>query len=105
MRSRNQVLEQGFEEALQKGLLSGYPVTGCKFVLEDGAYHQVDSSELAFRLAAIGAFKEAYNRAQAVIMEPIMTVEVVAPIEFQGSSLFSIGFCSHLVDAYIDYLM
>jgi hypothetical protein len=54
-------------------------------VLEDGAYHQVDSSELAFRLAAIGAFKEAYHKAQSVIMEPIMTVEVVAPIEFQGT--------------------
>ncbi|CAE6490703.1 unnamed protein product [Rhizoctonia solani] len=84
-------VEKGFEEALQKGLLSGYPVTGCKFVLEDGAYHQVDSSELAFRLAAIGAFKEAYHRAQPVIMEPIMTVEVVAPIEFQGAVIGGIN--------------
>ncbi|KAG8713025.1 Elongation factor G, mitochondrial [Ceratobasidium sp. 394] len=84
-------IEKGFEEALQKGLLSGYPVTGCKFVLEDGSYHQVDSSELAFRLAAIGAFKEAYHKAQPVIMEPIMTVEVVAPIEFQGTVIGGIN--------------
>ncbi|CAE6517454.1 unnamed protein product [Rhizoctonia solani] len=84
-------VEKGFEEALQKGLLSGYQVTGCKFVLEDGSYHQVDSSELAFRLAAIGAFKEAYHRAQPVIMEPIMTVEVVAPIEFQGAVIGGIN--------------
>ncbi|KAF8752883.1 Elongation factor G, mitochondrial [Rhizoctonia solani] len=88
---RDSISQQGFEEALQKGLLSGYPVTGCKFVLEDGAYHQVDSSELAFRLAAIGAFKEAYHRAQPVIMEPIMTVEVVAPIEFQGAVIGGIN--------------
>lgn len=84
-------IEKGFEEALQKGLLSGYPVTGCRFVLEDGAYHQVDSSELAFRLAAIGAFKEAYHKAQPVIMEPIMTVDVVAPIEFQGTVIGGIN--------------
>ncbi|KAG8724098.1 Elongation factor G, mitochondrial [Ceratobasidium sp. 395] len=84
-------IEKGFEEALQKGLLSGYPVTGCKFILEDGSYHQVDSSELAFRLAAIGAFKEAYHKAQPVIMEPIMTVEVVAPIEFQGTVIGGIN--------------
>lgn len=53
-------------------------------VLKDGAFHAVDSSELAFRLATIGAFREVYKAAQPVILEPIMTVEVVAPVDFQS---------------------
>lgn len=78
-------VDKGFQEALDRGLLTGYNISGVRFVLEDGAAHSVDSSELAFRLAAMGAFREAFNKAQPVILEPIMTVEVVAPIEFQGS--------------------
>lgn len=76
--------EKGFHDVLEKGFLSGHPVTGVRFVLEDGATHSVDSSELAFRLATAGAFREAYQKAGAIILEPKMTVEVVAPIEFQG---------------------
>lgn len=75
---------QGFHDAREKGLLSGHAVSGCRFVLQDGAHHQVDSSELAFRLAAFGAFREAYHKAKPVILEPIMLVEIVAPVEFQG---------------------
>ncbi|UZJ54866.1 hypothetical protein CBS101457_004186 [Exobasidium rhododendri] len=77
--------EKGFHDALEKGNLSGHHVTGVRFVLEDGAAHSVDSSELAFRLATQGAFREAYQKAGAVILEPKMTVEVVAPVEFQGA--------------------
>ncbi|KAI3480527.1 hypothetical protein L1887_57375 [Cichorium endivia] len=77
--------EKGFYDALEKGALSGHAVTGVRFVLEDGAAHSVDSSELAFRLATAGAFREAYQKANPVILEPKMTVEVVAPIEFQGA--------------------
>jgi len=79
-------IAQGFYEALEKGTLSGNPITGCCFVLKDGAFHAVDSSELAFRNATIGAFREAYKSTKPVILEPIMTVEVVAPSEFQSES-------------------
>lgn len=60
-------------------------MTGVRFVLEDGAAHSVDSSELAFRLATAGAFREAFQKALPTILEPKMTVEVVAPTEFQGA--------------------
>ncbi|TFK51390.1 translation elongation factor G [Heliocybe sulcata] len=78
-------VEKGFYEALEKGSLSGNPVSGCRMTLSDGAFHIVDSSELAFRLATMGAFREVYSKAAPVILEPIMTVEVVAPAEFQGA--------------------
>lgn len=57
-------------------------------ILKDGAFHAVDSSELAFRLATIGAFREVYRAANPVILEPIMTVEVVAPVDFQSMIFF-----------------
>ncbi|KAH9987056.1 elongation factor G mitochondrial [Russula vinacea] len=79
-------VEKGFYESLEKGTLSGNPITGVCMVLRDGAFHAVDSSELAFRLAAIGAFREAFLKTKPVILEPIMTVEVVAPVEFQSAS-------------------
>jgi len=77
--------EKGFYEALEKGSLSGNPIVGCRLVLKDGAYHTVDSSELAFRLAMIGAIREVYAKTGPVILEPIMRVEVVAPAEFQSA--------------------
>lgn len=80
-------VEKGFQEFLQKGLLCGAPVTNIRFVLKDGAYHIVDSSELAFRVCAIAGIRENYEKARPVILEPIMTVEVVAPVEFQSTSM------------------
>lgn len=77
--------EKGFYEALEKGSLSGNPVSGSRLVLQDGLAHSVDSSELAFRLAVIGAFREIYAKTKPVILEPIMKVEVVAPSEFQSA--------------------
>jgi elongation factor G len=79
-------VEKGFYEALEKGTLSGNRISGVRMVLRDGAFHAVDSSELAFRLASIGAFREAFLKTKPVILEPIMTVEVVAPVEFQSAS-------------------
>jgi elongation factor G len=81
-------VEKGFYEALEKGTLSGNPISGVRMVLRDGAFHAVDSSELAFRLASIGAFREAFLKTKPVILEPIMTVEVVAPVEFQSAFSF-----------------
>ncbi|EIM84999.1 elongation factor G mitochondrial [Stereum hirsutum FP-91666 SS1] len=78
-------VEKGFYDALEKGTLSGNQICGVRFILKDGAFHVVDSSELAFRLCAIAAFREAYKGAKPIILEPIMTVEVVAPAEFQST--------------------
>ena len=88
---------QGFHEALEKGSLSGNVVSGCRMVLKDGAFHAVDSSELAFRLATIGAFREVYRAARPVVLEPIMTVEVVAPVDFQSTIFFFIFLSSILL--------
>ncbi|BAY62142.1 translation elongation factor G [Calothrix brevissima NIES-22] len=76
--------EKGFREAMQSGILEGYPVTGVKVVLESGSYHSVDSSELAFRSASHQALEEAINKAKAYILEPIMLVEVETPNEYLG---------------------
>ncbi|WVQ79014.1 elongation factor G, mitochondrial [Cryptococcus sp. DSM 104549] len=84
-------IQKGFQEALDRGLLTGHPITGCRFVLTDGSAHMVDSNELAFRLAAIGAFREAFVKAKPVVLEPVMTVEIVAPIEFQGNVIGAIN--------------
>jgi elongation factor G len=78
-------IEKGFNEAIKKGSLIGFPVVGVRCVVNDGQYHDVDSSEQAFKMAAIMAFREGYDRAKPVVMEPVMKVEVLAPAEFQGS--------------------
>lgn len=78
-------VDKGFQAQLAKGLLIGAPVVGVRAVVNDGQYHAVDSSELAFRLAAMAAVREFYQAAKPVILEPIMKVEVSAPEEFQGS--------------------
>jgi elongation factor G len=78
-------IEKGFNEAIKKGSLIGFPVVGIRCVVNDGQYHDVDSSEQAFKMAAIMAFREGYAQAKPVVMEPIMKVEVRAPAEFQGA--------------------
>ncbi len=83
--------DKGFQKSLVKGPLCGSAVTGVRCLINDGAYHTVDSSDVAFQLAAIGAFKEGYMKAKPVIMEPIMKVSVEGPTEFQGSIMGSIN--------------
>ncbi len=79
--------KQGFQGCMDKGPKLEFPVTGIKITLEDGAFHAVDSSEMAFKSAARGAFLEAYNKAKPVIKEPIMKVVIETPNEFQGSCM------------------
>ncbi|MEW6490496.1 MAG: elongation factor G [Thermodesulfobacteriota bacterium] len=79
--------DKGFKACLKKGSLIGAPVTGVRLTINDGAAHSVDSSDMAFQQAAIGAFRDAYSRARPIILEPIMKVVVETPSEFQGQVL------------------
>ncbi len=83
--------DKGFQKCLDKGALVGAHVTGVRCTITDGASHAVDSSDIAFQLAAIGGFKEAYGKAKPMIMEPIMKVAAEGPSEFQGSIMGSLN--------------
>ncbi|HPI31896.1 MAG TPA: elongation factor G, partial [candidate division Zixibacteria bacterium] len=78
-------VERGVREAMENGVLAGYPMTGIHVELYDGSYHEVDSNEMAFRVAGSMAFQNAARRAEAVLLEPIMDVEVVAPEVYTGA--------------------
>jgi elongation factor G len=84
-------VEKGVKEAAEGGVLAGYPVTDIKVQLIDGSFHEVDSNEMAFRMAAIMAFKEGMHKGGAVLLEPIMKVEVVMPEEYLGEVLGQIN--------------
>jgi len=84
-------VDKGFQSCLKKGGLVGFPVLAVRVVVNDGQAHSVDSSELAFTQAAVGAFRQAYMKARPVILEPIMKVSVEGPSEFQGGILASIN--------------
>ena len=78
-------VEQGIKEAMEGGVLAGYEMVDVKAVLYDGSYHEVDSNEMAFKIAASMAFKEAARKASPVLLEPVMSVEVVVPEEYMGT--------------------
>jgi len=80
-------VEKGIKEAVDTGVLGGFPVVDMKISLVDGSYHEVDSSEMAFKMAAVMGFREAMQKGAAVLLEPIMKVEVVIPEEFLGEVL------------------
>src|ERR1700741_489586 len=77
-------IEKGIVEAAEKGYLAGFPVVDFKVTVYDGSYHDVDSSEMSFKLAARKAFKAGMEAAKPALLEPIMNVEVQAPVEFAG---------------------
>jgi len=78
-------VEKGIREALDTGVLAGYPMVDIRVMLTDGSYHDVDSSEMAFKIAASMGFKEACRKAKPVLLEPVMDVEVVTPEEYMGA--------------------
>ena len=84
-------VDDGCQEALASGPLAGYPLVDVKVTLLDGAYHDVDSSELAFKIAGIAAFKEAARLAGPVLLEPVMSVEVITPEDFMGDVIGDIN--------------
>jgi elongation factor G len=77
-------VEKGVREALEAGVLAGYPLAGIKVTLFDGSYHDVDSSEMAFKIAGSMGVRAAAHKAKPVLMEPVMSVEVVVPEEYMG---------------------
>lgn len=83
--------DKGFQLAMKKGSLIGFPIVNIRATINDGQYHSVDSSDQAFQTAALGAFREAYEKAKPIILEPIMKVSVEGPNEFQGNIFASIN--------------
>src|SRR6202007_3245004 len=79
-----QPIENGVREAMETGVLAGYEMVDCAVVLEDGSFHDVDSSEMAFKIAGSMAFKDAAKKAKPVLLEPVMRVEVVVPKDYMG---------------------
>lgn len=79
--------DKGFQACMKKGAFAGFPIVGVRVTINDGAAHSVDSSDMAFQQAAIGAFREVYNKAQPLLLEPLMRVVVEAPSEYQGTIL------------------
>ena len=84
-------IDAGIKEAMEAGVLAGFPVVDIKVTLVDGSYHDVDSSEMAFKVAGSMAFKEASKRAKPVLLEPVMAVEVVTPEEYMGDVIGNIN--------------
>jgi elongation factor G len=83
--------DKGFAEQMAKGPLIGFPIVNVRMRLQDGSYHDVDSSEMAFRICAMAAFRQAYAKAGAIALEPIMKLEVTCPEDYQGTVMGQIN--------------
>jgi elongation factor G len=77
-------VDQGIQEAMESGVVAGYPMVDIRAMLTDGSYHEVDSSEIAFKVAGQIAFRQAAKRADPVLLEPVMRIEVVTPEDYMG---------------------
>jgi elongation factor G len=77
-------VEKGFRESLAKGPVAGFPIVGVKAILEDGSYHEVDSSDMAFQICARNCFRETFLKTRPVLLEPVMKVEIEVPAQYQG---------------------
>lgn len=95
-------VKAGVADAMKNGVIAGYPVVDVRVALYDGSYHDVDSSEVAFKMAGIMAFKEGFKKAKAVLLEPIMKVEVVTPEDFMGDVMGDINSKRGRVDSMDD---
>ncbi|OJT85518.1 elongation factor G, partial [Clostridioides difficile] len=84
-------VEKGLKDSMQKGILAGYPVTNIKATLYDGSYHDVDSSEMAFKMAASAAFKKGMEEAHPILLEPIMKLKITVPEEYMGDVMGDIN--------------
>jgi len=78
-------VDKGVQEQMENGIVAGYPVVDVKVTLHDGSYHDVDSSEIAFKIAGSMGFKEGASKAKPVLLEPVMKVEIVTPEEYLGA--------------------
>ncbi|MCX8011569.1 MAG: EF-Tu/IF-2/RF-3 family GTPase, partial [Desulfobacterota bacterium] len=85
-------IEKGIKEAIEHGIIEGYPIIDIKVILLDGSYHEVDSSELAFKIAASLGFKEAAKKANPIVLEPLMSLEIVTPEEYLSEVIGDINF-------------
>src|SRR3546814_6272991 len=84
-------VDKGIQEAMTNGILAGYPIVDIKVKLYDGSYHEVDSSEMAFKIDGSMGFKEGFAKASAVLLETIMKVEIVTPEDYLGDVMGEIG--------------
>ena len=95
-------IEKGVKEAMNSGVLAGYPMVDTKVTVYDGSYHEVDSSEIAFKMAAIFAFKDACQKATPIMLEPVMKVEVTTPEEYMGNIIGDLNSKRGQIDAMAD---
>ncbi|MCE1667331.1 elongation factor G, partial [Enterobacter hormaechei] len=95
-------VDKGVQEQLKSGVLAGYPIVDVKVALFDGSYHDVDSSEIAFKIAASMAFKEGFMKAKPVLLEPIMKVEVETPEDYMGDVIGDLNRRRGMIDGMDD---